>query len=216
MLDKALADLNRALELDPKDAWAYSHRGLVYSHQHQYQRALADSNRAIALDPNYANAYGRRGSTYIDLGDLEKATADFARNLELVPDDTLAHWMSIWLTLCQQEPDAQTIQHLEEAARTRPQSYFAYLCRGVALWLHGQNEQARATLEQAQNMHTKLWDAPFWLTFAWLPEDPKRAIHSLEQALQLTISSALLAPLRWLERDYPTFYAQHVAPLLTR
>jgi tetratricopeptide (TPR) repeat protein len=216
MLDKALADLNRALELDPTDEWAYSHRGLVYSHLHKYQLALADSNRAIGLKPAYANAYGRRGSTYIDLGELDLAAADFARNLELVPDDTLAHWMSIWLVLCRQDPDAQTISHLEEAATTRPQSYFAYLCRGLAFWLCGQNEQARTTLEQAQNTHPKLWDAPFWLTFTWTPENPTQAIHFLEQALTLDISPALLAPLRWLKRDHPAFYAQHVASLLTR
>ncbi len=216
MLDKALADLNRALELDPSDAWAYSHRGLVYSHLHVYQLALADSNRAIELKPAYANAYGRRGSTYIDLGELDLAAIDFARNLELVPDDTLAHWMSTWLVLCRQDPDAQTISHLEEAAAMRPQSYFAYLCRGVAFWLHGQNEQAHTTLEQAQNMHPKLWDAPFWLTLIWAPQNPTQAIQSLEEALKLNISPSLLAPLRWLERDHPAFYAQHVASLLTR
>jgi hypothetical protein len=26
----------------------------------------------------------------------------------------------------------------------------------------------------------------------------------------------LLTPLRWLERDHPLFYAQYIAPLLTR
>jgi tetratricopeptide (TPR) repeat protein len=216
ILDKALADLNRALELDPYDAWAYSHRGLAYSYLHEYQLALADSNRAIELNPAYPNAYGRRGSTYIDLGELGLAAADFARNLELVHDDTLAHWMSIWLILCQQDPDAQTISRLQEAANTRPRSYFAYLCRGLAYWLRGQNEQARTTLEHAQAMHPKLWDASFWLTLAWTPEDPDQATHFLEQALQLKISPALLTPLRWLERDYPTFYAQHIFPLLAR
>ncbi len=216
MLDKALADLNRALELDPSDAWTYSHRGLVYSYLHEYELALADSNRAIELDPRYSNAYGRRGSTYIDLGELDLAAADFARNLELAPNDTLAHWMSIWLILCRQDPDEQTIGHLQDAANTRPQSYFAYLCRGLACWLRGQNDQARMTLEHAQTMHPKLWDASFWLTLAWTPEDPTQATHFLERALQLKISPALLTPLRWLERDQPTFYAQHIAPLLAR
>ncbi len=215
MLDKALADLNRALELDPSDAWAYSHRGLVYSHLHKYQLALADCNRAIELKPGYPNAYGRRGSTYIDLGNLDLAAADFAHNLELVPDDTLAHWMSTWLVLLTQDPDAQTIHHLEDAAATHPHSYFAYLCRGVAFWLRGQNEQARTTLEQAQNMHPKLWDAPFWLTLTYTPQSPVLAIQSLELALTLGIPSALLAPLRWLKRDHPTFYEDYVSPLLT-
>ena len=216
MLDKALADLNRTLELDPTDAWAYSHRGLVYSGLHEYQLALADCNRAIELDPLYANAYGRRGSTYIDLGDLDHAALDFAHNLELVPDDTLAHWMSAWLTLLTQDPDAQLLHFLEDAAATHPQSYFAFLCRGVAFWLRGQHEQACTTLEHAQNMHPKLWDAPFWLSLAYGPQNPKQATHSLELALRLDIPRALLTPLRWLERDHEEFYTQHIIPLLTR
>jgi tetratricopeptide (TPR) repeat protein len=177
---------------------------------------LADCHRAIELDPLYANAYGRRGSTYIDLGDLDRAAIDFAHNLELVPDDTLAHWMSTWLVLLKQDPDAQIIHSLEDAAATHPQSYFAFLCRGVAFWLRGQHEQSCTTLEHAQNMHPKLWDAPFWLCLAYAPHNAKQATYSLELALRLDIPRALLTPLRWLERDHAEFYAQHIAPLLAR
>src|SRR6266487_48211 len=216
LYDKALADLNRTIELDPNDFWAYSHRGLVYSSLHEYQRALADFTRAIELDPDYASAYGRRGSAYLSLGDLAQAQTDYARNCAMSPKDTRACWLSTWLTLCQQRPTTQTALILENAAVLYPQSYFAYLCRGVAFWLRSQIAQALTELEEAQRMRPSMWDALFWQAIIYGSQGKTEAIHSLEQALQLTIPSVLLAPLHWLEQDQPAFYEQYIAPLLAK
>jgi tetratricopeptide (TPR) repeat protein len=58
----ALADFNRAIEIDPKYAIAYYGRGFVTAEKRQdIQAALADFNRAIELDPNNAVAYCARG-----------------------------------------------------------------------------------------------------------------------------------------------------------
>jgi len=50
--DDALADLNRAIELNPEYAWAIAHRGRTYQAMKRYDDALADLNRAIELDPS--------------------------------------------------------------------------------------------------------------------------------------------------------------------
>ncbi|WP_310487492.1 tetratricopeptide repeat protein [Chamaesiphon sp. VAR_69_metabat_338] len=58
----ALADFNRAIEIDPKYAIAYYGRGFLAAEKLQdIQGALADFNRAIELDPNNAVAYCARG-----------------------------------------------------------------------------------------------------------------------------------------------------------
>jgi tetratricopeptide (TPR) repeat protein len=58
----ALADFNRAIEIDPKYAIAYYGRGFLAVEKLQdLQGALADFNRAIELDPNNAVAYCARG-----------------------------------------------------------------------------------------------------------------------------------------------------------
>ncbi|MBN9114082.1 MAG: tetratricopeptide repeat protein, partial [Pandoraea sp.] len=49
--DLALADYNRALEIDPNYAAAYLGRGLVHRQQGQVMAAFNDFNKAIALRP---------------------------------------------------------------------------------------------------------------------------------------------------------------------
>ena len=48
--DKAIADLDLAVQLDPAYAFAYIHRGLTWSDQEEYDKAIADYNVAIKLD----------------------------------------------------------------------------------------------------------------------------------------------------------------------
>lgn len=54
----ALADLNAAIKLDPRDSEAYRLRGIIHKVAHQYDKSLADYEKAIALDPKSASAYG--------------------------------------------------------------------------------------------------------------------------------------------------------------
>ena len=50
--DAALADYNRAIELDPNYATAYLSRGSTYLNLQQHKKAVADFTRVIELDPN--------------------------------------------------------------------------------------------------------------------------------------------------------------------
>src|SRR2546421_1594998 len=61
---RAIADFDHALELDPNYAWAYGSRGQTYASLEENQRAIADFDHALELDPNYSWAYGSRGQTY--------------------------------------------------------------------------------------------------------------------------------------------------------
>ena len=60
--DKAIADYNESIRLDPKYAIAYNNRGDAWYHKKEYDKAIADFNEAIRLDPKTAVAYSNRGS----------------------------------------------------------------------------------------------------------------------------------------------------------
>ena len=74
---------NRAIELDPKAAYAYSGRGFAYQGLGRYNEAIQDFTRAIELDPKDANAHNNRGLAYDRLGRYYEAIRDYTRAIEL-------------------------------------------------------------------------------------------------------------------------------------
>jgi len=88
----AIADFDRAIELNPDDADAYNYRGGVKFIQGDYHGAIADFDKAIKLDPDNTKAYTFRGGAKGDLGDHDGSIADFDRAIELTPDDAEAYY----------------------------------------------------------------------------------------------------------------------------
>ena len=88
----AIADYNRAIELDPKYAAAYSNRGNAKQAKGDLDGAIADCNRAIELDPKDPLAHKYRGVAKKAKGDLEGAIADYNRAIELDPKYAAAYF----------------------------------------------------------------------------------------------------------------------------
>lgn len=84
--DRAIADLNRAIALDPKSAAAYNGRcyASVISNR-QLQQALADCNKSLELRPNNAATLDSRGFAYLRLGRFKEAISDFNAELAIRP-----------------------------------------------------------------------------------------------------------------------------------
>jgi tetratricopeptide (TPR) repeat protein len=72
----AIADLDKAITINPQYAEAYNNRGLTYKALKDYQKAIADYDKAIALNPKLALAYTNRGMIYHALKEYPKAIAD--------------------------------------------------------------------------------------------------------------------------------------------
>lgn len=70
----ARRDLDRALELAPRDPVLWNARGyFLHATAGNFAKAVSDYDRAIKLDPNYGYAFNNRGWAYYKLGDRNKA-----------------------------------------------------------------------------------------------------------------------------------------------
>jgi tetratricopeptide (TPR) repeat protein/S1-C subfamily serine protease len=85
--DKALADLNKVIALQPDDAQSYYNRGVLYRDLKEYDKALADLNKVIALQPDDTESYYNRATFYRDLKEYDKALSDFNKIIALKPND---------------------------------------------------------------------------------------------------------------------------------
>ena len=92
-LDRAIANYNRALDLNPRLALAYSNRGNAYCAQEKYDLAIADYDAALRLDSGGVFAmgvYSNRGNVYGAQGEYELAIADYDAALQLDPNNEVA------------------------------------------------------------------------------------------------------------------------------
>ena len=84
--DGAIADFDRAIELNPNDAVAIKNRGNAKSSKNDKNGAMADYLRAIELKPNFAVPYNNLGIKYYERREYEKAISSFTRSIELETD----------------------------------------------------------------------------------------------------------------------------------
>lgn len=83
--ERAIADLNIAIEQAPRDVELYVKRGLAFRRTGDYARAVADFDTAIKLKPGRASLYTMRGGAYQMQGNRTAAIADFEKALKIDP-----------------------------------------------------------------------------------------------------------------------------------
>jgi len=83
MLDKAIADYDEAIALNPRYSEAYNSRGIAFNKLGRFGEALADYNSAIASDPGNTKGYVNRGFLYLKVKQIGPAVSDFRKACEL-------------------------------------------------------------------------------------------------------------------------------------
>jgi tetratricopeptide (TPR) repeat protein len=116
-LENAIADYNKAIELNHQNADSYCNRGVTYGKLEKYELALEDFNQAIKLNPQDANSYYDRGVTYNKLGKYDLAMADYSKAIELNPQHANSYYnLAVYIYAAMQN-EQQTIVELELAIK---------------------------------------------------------------------------------------------------
>jgi tetratricopeptide (TPR) repeat protein len=87
--DRAFADFNEAIRVNPRYASPYNNRGLGYERKGDVDRAIADYGESIRLDPSSPveslRAYRNRGTAYERKKDYDRAIADYSEIIRRDP-----------------------------------------------------------------------------------------------------------------------------------
>ncbi len=83
--DRAIAEYNLAIQIDPTSALAYASRGGAWLDKHEYDKAIADYDRAIQLNPKDIWSYLARSDTMYVKREYAKAIADCDRAIQIDP-----------------------------------------------------------------------------------------------------------------------------------
>lgn len=89
-LDEALAEIQRALELDPLSLGINTALGHVLYLSRQYDRAIEQYRKALALDPNFAQAHLWFGRPYLEKGMFDEAIHEIQTAVRLSNESTMS------------------------------------------------------------------------------------------------------------------------------
>jgi tetratricopeptide (TPR) repeat protein len=115
--DRAIADFDRAIELNPQFAAVYNNRANARLKSNEYAAALTDLDEAIRLDSTMASAFELRGDYfYYGARDYERALLDYDEAVRLAPD--VAHFRNsaCWVRAANLRRDLQRAEQECDAA----------------------------------------------------------------------------------------------------
>ena len=153
-LDGAIADYDRAIQVDPKDAAIYNNRGLAKQAKGDLDAAIVDFNRAMQLNPKDAVACGNRGNAKRDKGDLDGAIADYNRAIRFDPKYAYAYY-DRGLAKKQKSDLDGAIADYNRVIELDPKFAKAYCDRGVAKRRKGDLDGAMTDYDRTVELDPK-------------------------------------------------------------
>jgi tetratricopeptide (TPR) repeat protein len=168
--DRAIADLDQVIRLNPKNANSYGVRGRAYFDKGEFERAIADYEEAIRLNPGDAPSREGRERAQAALAALPSAAEDAgtcrngsgneaiaacSRTLKRNTKDASAYYNRGSAFSEKGEYDL-AIADFDEAIRLGPNDASAYNARGLAYAGKAEYERAVADYDEALKLDQNL------------------------------------------------------------
>jgi tetratricopeptide (TPR) repeat protein len=153
-----VADFNKAIEINPRDAAAYHNRGLIYGKGGQYDQAISDYTKALEIDPKSADAYNNRGISYYEKGQYEQAISDYTKAIEINSRHAKAY-LNRGNAYGHKGQLDQAISDFSKVIDIDPRHAKAYDNLGIAYGHKGQHDKAISDYTKALEIDPKSADA---------------------------------------------------------
>jgi tetratricopeptide (TPR) repeat protein len=146
---KALADLDRAIQLDPAYGRAFQERAQLFSFAGKIDKALADANEAVRLDPKDPEAFIVRANIFnMAQKKYDRAIEDYNEALRLDPANAQA-FSDRGAAYYFKGDFARAVQDYDEAIKIDSQRPRTFSNRSAALKKLGQNDRALSDISEA-------------------------------------------------------------------
>jgi tetratricopeptide (TPR) repeat protein len=187
---KSLADLNKALELNPNEKEVYINRAWTWADQGNLGKAIADCTEALLRDSRYALAYADRGKFKRLSTDLKGSLADLDKAVELDKSSPVALTFR-GETLLEWNDIKGALGDFNKAIMILPDFVAAYTGRGQTYEKQGDLSKAKADYQKALKLSPDL-DAGLARPAQKLAQERLKAIAEVEakQAQEATERAA--------------------------
>ncbi len=150
-LSKAIAECNRAIEINPEYAPVYNNRGFAYIGKGEYDQAISDFNKAIEIDREFAMAYNNRGYAYGVKGQYDQAISDSNKAIDLNPKLSMAY-NNRGLAYLNKGQYEKAISDCNKALEVNPSNAMAYNIRAIAYFYKREFNKSWDDVYKAQNL----------------------------------------------------------------
>jgi len=146
--EDALAEVDRAIKLDPLSPFVGTIKGQILFHAHRYSEAIEEVNKALEIEPNFWIGQIVLGRSYERLGHYEQAIKSLRTAAEFSGGVTEATSLAgyVYAVSGRRQQAEQALQTLRVTSQTRyvPPYNFALLYQGL-----GNSDEVLSWLEKA-------------------------------------------------------------------
>jgi tetratricopeptide (TPR) repeat protein len=184
-IDRAIADADARLRLNPVDAIAFRDRASLWLVKRDYDRAARDADEAVRLNPKDPDNWNTRGFAKQQAGDYDGAVADYTRAIRLNPKAAgfYSNRGNAWQL---KDQLTHALADHDRAVALDPKDATHWYNRAGARREAGQLDAALADAEKAAALAPKLPQAHAELGLIFrLRNDLTRAMTAYDRALAL-------------------------------
>jgi len=156
--DKAVADFDEALKLEPKNASIYNNRGNARGDKGESDAAMADFDAAIKANPRYAAAYFNRANALAAKGETDRALKDYDAAIKHNKRNVNAY-IARGALLLAGGASAKARADMKQAAKLAPKNAYAVLWSDIAE-RRAKQKGRLAAKNGLKGLDMKVWPAP--------------------------------------------------------
>ena len=184
-MDEAIAQYQKALQINPDNADAHINLASALGQQGRVDEAIAHCQKALQINPHSAGAHKILGNALLQLGNVDEAIAQYQKALQINPDYPEAY-NNLGIALLQKGNVAEAIAQYQKALQINPDYADAHVNLGNVLLQTGRVDEAIAHIQKALQIKPGYAGASYTLGNALLQKgNVDEAIAQYQKALQI-------------------------------